>query len=330
MDKDKKKKQDEVEDLEAFFDEATQADDTEPEAGSDTDQKPEQEEEQTTDQNEPESENENGEDEEVAQDEQEQKEETTEEEPEDIDIESSDPALLVQKYKTLQGMYRAQKKKLEELAKQKSEPQEETQKQEQEQKPAKEDQQTEEPEVDTSWVGETLKSTDKFKEFSDEFPEIAGVLESALSSIMEKYTKTMAMAFQTLMEQIDQKYQPIASSVQEISKKEKLSEIKQYHPDYDEIINSQELQDWIDSQPPLLKDAYNKVLQEGTVQDLAELLNDFKLKTGKLKNTNQPSRKSKKKPKTAPETKTKAPSSTEPVDMDDFEQAFYEAVREGV
>ena len=242
----------------------------------------------------------------------------------DDDIE--DPALILQRYKTLQGMYRSQKEKIEELQStpQKEEPipvvdKEESASTQEEQPPAQQ-------EVDTSWVTDALNSNDEIKEFAEEFPEIHSVLEGSLKTVMERYTQAMSQAFQTLLQQIDQKYQPIASSVTQITEKEKDKAIEAHHSDYSTLIQSQELKDWIDSQPKTLKKAYSEILENGTAEDMVELLNDFKLKTGIKTPQESPP---KKKPKVAPSTKTKAPSSKPPVDMDDFEQAFYEAVKEG-
>lgn len=304
-----------IDDLEAFFDEAANPDEQKQEEDDEQDEQSSKEED-----------GQEAEDEQSSEDGQEEGQD--EEDIEDGEI-PTDPDLLRKRYKTLQAMY---KKKLEqEKPKSKSDEGKEEPKQQQEPKqdePKQDEPKQEEPEVDVSWVKSTLENTDKFKEFSEDFPEIAGVLEAAISSIMAQYTKSLGIAFQTLMEQIDQKYQPIASSVKEISEKEKKNEIKQYHPDFDTIISSQEFKDWLEAQPPLLKKAYTQVLEEGTVQDLAELLNDFKLKTGFTQQQNKKPAK-KKKPKTAPETKTKPTTMREPIDMDDFEQAFYEAVREG-
>lgn len=316
--KDEKKKEEvteEIDDLEAFFNEAA-------EGKEDAETSEEDVEDNTKEETEVE---EDKEEEQKSSDDEEGQEEG--QDIEDAEEIPTDPKLLLERYKTLQAMYKQQIEK-EKQTKTEEPKTEEPKTEETKETTESKTEEPEEPQVDVSWVKETLSSTEKYKEFSEDFPEIAGVLEAAISSVFEKYTKSLAVAFQTLMKQIDEKYQPIASSVKEISEKEKQAEIKQYHPDYDTIINSQEFKDWLNAQPPLLKKAYTQVLEEGTVQDLAELLNDFKLKTGFTQQQDTKPAK-KKKPKTAPETKSKPTTVREPVDMDDFEQAFYEAVREG-
>ena len=304
--------------IEDLFNEAIQAD----EAGSENES--EEKEEATTEEEQDNSKETHNEEEEKSED-KEEKEENEEESEESEDAEDiDDPQLILQRYKTLQGMYRSQKQKLEELSKgEKTQSKEEPEKEETQ---SQEEQNPENQSVDTSWVSEALNSNEEVKEFAEEFPEIHAVLENSLKSVMERYTQAMSQAFQTLLQQIDQKYQPIASSVTKITAKEKDKAIEEHHPDYSTLKQSQELKDWIDSQPKTLKKAYTEILEDGTAEDMIELLNDFKLKTGIKTPQESPP---KKKPKVAPSTKNKAPSSKPPVDMDDFEQAFYEAIKEG-
>lgn len=313
--------------IEDLFNEAIQAD----EAGGEKEQEEKEEENtETGDKPETDSTDEQNQEEEDNKDATEKNEdEPTNEDLSEDDEDIDDPALILQRYKTLQGMYRSQKQKLEELSKGESTKTEEGSQQN------KEDKETDIPEsqaqqdkIDTSWVNDALSSDEDVKEFAEEFPEIHAVLEKSLKAVMERYTQAMSQAFQTLLQQIDQKYQPIASSVTQIAEKEKDETIKSQHPDYSNLIQSQELKDWIDSQPKTLKKAYSEILENGSAEDMIEMLNDFKLKTG-IKSTQESQPAPKKKPKVTPSTKNKAPSAKPPVDMDDFEQAFYEAINEG-
>jgi hypothetical protein len=295
---------------EDLFNEAAQAD----EAGS-NDEKEEETTEESVEEN-------ASDDEEEGKDEGDEGNEDNSAEDLSDDEDLDDPALILQRYKSLQGMYRSQKEKLDEIqnkVKEQPEQKEESKKEEEKEEPAPSD----EEDIDTSWVSNALDSNEKIKEFAEDFPEIKEVLEVSLKSVMQKYTQAMGQAFQSILQQIDQKYQPIAQSVGEISKKERDAEIKSAHPDYDKLVGSQELNDWIDSQPSRLKETYTSILQDGSKEEIVELLNDFKLKTG-IKMPQE-----KKKPKATPQVKAKAPSSKPPVDMDDFEQAFQEAIREG-
>jgi len=316
--------------IEDLFNEAIQAD----EAGGDNDQ--EEKEENTTDDNTETAEENSEEENNTTPDETDSSEQPTESgETEDVeenladgDEDIEDPALILQRYKTLQGMYRSQKQKIEELQSTSQTEKPDVTDKVEEPAPTQKEEPPAQQEVDTSWVTEALNSNEDIKGFAEEFPEIHSVLEGSLKAVMERYTQAMSQAFQTLLQQIDQKYQPIASSVTQITAKEKDEAVKSQHPDYPTLIQSQELKDWIDSQPKTLKKAYSEILENGSAEDMIELLNDFKLKTGiKTPQESQPA--PKKKPKVAPTTKSKAPSSKPPVDMDDFEQAFYEAIKEG-
>lgn len=53
------------------------------------------------------------------------------------------------------------------------------------------------------------------------------------------------------------------------------------HPDADSVAESQELTDWMAKQPSFARAGYEAVLQKGTTDEVIELLDAFKLSTGK-------------------------------------------------
>jgi len=241
-----------------------------------------------------------------------------------------DPQLILQRYKTLQGMYRSQKEKLEELSKKlddipepKGNP-EEGRQEPSEQQAEKQEQGSSDETVDTSWVSEALKENEKISELSEELPEIASLVEESLKSVMEKYTIAVSQAMQIMAQQIEQKVAPIEQTIGQTLKEKKLAKISEVHPDYSDYLNSQELSDWINSKPSRIKQAYEAILKEGEAEEVIELLNDFKQETQIVSNTKPVKKKTPK----AVTTKTKSPSQGKVVDMNDFEQAFEEAIRE--
>ncbi|KWR85504.1 MULTISPECIES: hypothetical protein [unclassified Pseudomonas] len=55
--------------------------------------------------------------------------------------------------------------------------------------------------------------------------------------------------------------------------------ISEKHPDFDSVIESKELSDWIAKQPTFAQAGYNAVLEKGTSAEIVELLDSFKAAT---------------------------------------------------
>lgn len=56
--------------------------------------------------------------------------------------------------------------------------------------------------------------------------------------------------------------------------------IRAAHPDADSVVQSQELAEWIDSQPTFVRDSMNAVIKEGSTDEVIELFSAFKSATG--------------------------------------------------
>lgn len=59
-----------------------------------------------------------------------------------------------------------------------------------------------------------------------------------------------------------------------------LSAIAAAHPDYESLAESQELSNWIDSQPSIAREGYRAALERGTTSQYIELFDTFKAATG--------------------------------------------------
>ena len=60
-----------------------------------------------------------------------------------------------------------------------------------------------------------------------------------------------------------------------------LAAIAAAHPDYESLVESKELSDWIDSQPGIARAGYRAALERGTTDQYIELFGTFKSSTGK-------------------------------------------------
>ena len=62
----------------------------------------------------------------------------------------------------------------------------------------------------------------------------------------------------------------------EIEKKKHFEAIKQAHPDFNQIVDGGELERWIGEQPSSLKDYYKKVYEQGTAEQVINMVSEFK------------------------------------------------------
>lgn len=81
---------------------------------------------------------------------------------------------------------------------------------------------------------------------------------------------------QEATQQVDQRIAPLEQARQEVEAQQHWQAIQQAHPDVDQIAQSQDLHDWIESQPSYVADAARQVVQAGTAQQVVELLDRYK------------------------------------------------------
>ena len=99
--------------------------------------------------------------------------------------------------------------------------------------------------------------------------------------------------------------------------------IKQSHPDAIDLVKSGEVQQWVEEQPRYLQPAYQRVMEEGSAEDVVEMLDTFKQSRGKPAQ-NQ----SKAPPQQAVRSRKGGRVRTAATPKDDFDSAWDEAVRE--
>lgn len=110
---------------------------------------------------------------------------------------------------------------------------------------------------------------DYFGDFSEE-ALAAGIRRLTAEQVQAEVQRHMAQALAPLQqkqqaEAQDAHYQAIYAA----------------HPDADSLVESQELQDWINAQPAFARPGYAAVLSDGSTQDVIDLFTTFKESTGK-------------------------------------------------
>ena len=272
--------------------------------------------------------------------------ETGEESEVDEDEEEllKDPKKLLQRYKTLQGMWRAQNKK--------TTPQEQPNEFDEdftEQPVEKNQQQTKDQDAaqkifeqlskeDAELVEALLQQDDKFKELKEDFPEVAETMEAAMKKVVANLTVKQV---QRMLAVINQNVAPFIQDYQQRVMQEHYQAIKQAHPDFEQYIEQGQLQAWINQQPPRKRKYYQEVYEAGSTAEVIDLLKEFKESLGLGGSKPKPKTNTQNKVGTMDEKKKKKmddmediSSRTRPVNAgrfeapaDDFELAFNEALK---
>lgn len=110
-------------------------------------------------------------------------------------------------------------------------------------------------------------------------PEIFGDFsEEALA----KGVKTLArMEAQSVVREIVEKeLAPLRQQQEQARVKAHFDAILAVHPDLDSIMESKQLDEWIESQPSFVRDGYREVMRRGSPQQAIELLDAYKKATG--------------------------------------------------
>ena len=161
-----------------------------------------------------------------------------------------------------------------------------------------------------------------------------GEEEQALNEAMEEYPHLMR-AVSTLVKKtqaetesrIRADYAPVAKTVETDARERHFSAIRSAHSDFDVVVR--DLPAWVEQQPAYLQPGYKAVLSGGTAEDVIDLVSRFKEAKGLNKPTPKPSdNPARRQAEAAEVVRTRgAPAIPrgEP-DKDDYESAFDEAV----
>lgn len=107
-----------------------------------------------------------------------------------------------------------------------------------------------------------------FGDFSEE------ALANGIAKLVEQKVAAQVEA------RVQEALSPLAKQSEEKAVESHYNAIYTAHPDADSVAESQELQNWIDSQPSFLRNAYSDVFNQGTATQIIEMLDQFKQATG--------------------------------------------------
>ncbi len=122
-------------------------------------------------------------------------------------------------------------------------------------------------------VPEAATSAVDFGDYSDE----------AIRAGVEKMVAAQAVAIEAKFEaKLAAVLEPIQRNKVEAEANEHFSTISKAHPDVESVVQSKQMNDWIEAQPSFSRPAIRAVIDGGTAPEVIELLTAFKSATGVL------------------------------------------------
>ena len=175
---------------------------------------------------------------------------------------------------------------------------------------------------------EETKALEKFRK---DFPEESVAIDAMLKSRDRTVNAQLYQAVQAVLKQVNGVLAPVAASTQEITRERHFSAIRAVHSDYDAVVAK--IPDWINKQPAYLRPAMQRAYDEGSAQDVIDLVAGYKAAV-------KPAAPADLSPKPAPVAKPSGAADLEPVggrrsapnlrgapDPNDFDGAFNEAAK---
>lgn len=166
------------------------------------------------------------------------------------------------------------------------------------------------------------------KGFLEEFPELAKPIQKMIDKAAARYGRTVADDVTQRFEQrLESTLKPIATTVQETSVERHLNTIKSAHNDFEDIVRSGALQEWIGTQPRYMIPALQAVYDRGQAQDVVDLIGQYKSATQKQATPQQDTQQ--RKPAAAVRSRQhQAPlNRQDKIPEDDFDAAWAAALR---
>ena len=106
--------------------------------------------------------------------------------------------------------------------------------------------------------------------------------DEAIRKGVQKLVAIQTEAIRTELEsKLNKVVAPIQKSEAEKATEEHFKTIETAHPDFESVVVSKEMNDWIEKQPSFLRPGYRAVIEQGTAPQVVELLDAYKSSAGK-------------------------------------------------
>ena len=115
----------------------------------------------------------------------------------------------------------------------------------------------------------------------DQVSKMEGLKRKAeLAALKGELTSSIRAEFQEAFDFLLKSIAPALSTTEEISDERHFGTIKGQHPDFEKYRDDGSIEAWIDTKPKYLKDAYTSAYNDGSAQDIVDLITTFKRENG--------------------------------------------------
>jgi hypothetical protein len=130
---------------------------------------------------------------------------------------------------------------------------------------------------------EGLAELPAFKELNEELGVAAtSALADGLSHVAKSVVEQVTKAFETRMSGIEGRIQPISEEYAQSATEKHFAMVSEKHPDRAEIIESGDIQAWMENQPEYKKKMYTEVFEKGSADEVIDLFDTYKAAVGKV------------------------------------------------
>lgn len=160
--------------------------------------------------------------------------------------------------------------------------------------------------------------------FLTEFPELAEPIRKMIDSAVRGTKKE-------LISEVERNVVPLKQTMEETARDRHFNAITSAHDDFESIVTSGKLKEWIDSQPSFIRRAYEDVYNQGTASEVIELMDQFRVANPRIDTGNNASAAdstvAKHKPSPAVRSRPSGvPSTRKRIEKDDFDGAWQMAL----
>ena len=158
--------------------------------------------------------------------------------------------------------------------------------------------------------------------YEQDWPDV-----SKAEALKRRYEYRQLMEY--MLSEVQKQLNPVAETVQTLAQDHHLNQLYSRVEDYDDVRDG--VVEWVEQQPDYLQDAYKRVINEGTADQVADLINRYKSETGQAeqaapepaqKEAELPTATKKAAAALAPVSSKKTSAAPSGVSKDDFDAAF--------
>lgn len=122
-------------------------------------------------------------------------------------------------------------------------------------------------------TGDTEAQDDVLAEFKEQYPELATMLAPALQKLIDN---GVALKTSEIEKKFSEALAPIQKTAQDNSVEAHFSAITEAVPDFDKLVESGAVDDWIKTLPSYARAGATRVMSEGTAPEVIELFGQYK------------------------------------------------------